>query len=60
MDACTTHEATFAVQPYSNSLSGRDYAVSNDGQKFLVSGVEESGEAPPLTVVLNWQAGVKK
>jgi hypothetical protein len=34
--------------------------VSNDGQRFLVSSVEEGGEAPPLTVVLNWQGGLKK
>jgi serine/threonine protein kinase/Tol biopolymer transport system component len=50
----------FAVPTYSIALNGRDYAVSNDGQRFLVSGVEESGEAPPVTVVLNWQAGLKK
>jgi hypothetical protein len=34
--------------------------VSNDGQRFLVRSVEGSGEAPPLTVVLNWQAGLRK
>jgi eukaryotic-like serine/threonine-protein kinase len=38
------------------------YAPSRDGQKFLVN-VPAGGEAatvPPLTVVTNWQAGLKK
>ena len=39
---------------------GRDYAVSNDGQRFLVTSIEGSAQATPLTVVLNWQAGLKK
>ena len=50
----------FALPQYLGGFVGRDYAVSNDGQKFLVSTVEGSGESPPLTVVLNWQAGLKK
>jgi hypothetical protein len=50
----------FALPTYSSGLAGRDYAVSNDGQRFLVPSVEGSGEAPPLTVVLNWQAALKK
>ncbi len=50
----------FALPHYLGGFVGRDYAVSNDGQKFLVSTVEGSGESPPLTVVLNWQAGLKK
>ena len=37
----------------------RDYQVSRDGQFFLVWGNPGSGTAPPLTVVLNWQAGLK-
>ena len=38
------------------------YVPSRDGQRFLVN-VPAGGEgasAPPLTVVLNWQAGLKK
>jgi len=50
----------FAVQLVQGTNVGRDYAVSNDGQRFLVPSAEGSGEAPPLTVVLNWQAGLKK
>jgi hypothetical protein len=38
----------------------RTYAVSNDGQRFLTPGASPTGSAPPLTVVLNWQAGLKK
>jgi eukaryotic-like serine/threonine-protein kinase len=39
------------------------YDVTADGQKFLINSVAgESREAPPapITVVLNWQAGLKK
>jgi hypothetical protein len=37
----------------------RSYAVSNDGQRFLItSGGARDG--PPLTVFLNWQAALKK
>jgi Tol biopolymer transport system component len=38
----------------------RSYAVSNDGQRFLRPSVAGGGNAPPITVVLNWQAGLKK
>jgi serine/threonine protein kinase len=36
------------------------YAVGNDGKRFLVSIGDGTGSAPPLTVMLNWRAGVKK
>jgi hypothetical protein len=38
--------------------SRRNYAVTGDGQRFLVSGAV--GDVAPITVVLNWQAGLKK
>jgi dipeptidyl aminopeptidase/acylaminoacyl peptidase len=38
----------------------RSYAVSNDGQRFLIPRGSAGGNGLPLTVVLNWQAGVKK
>ena len=38
---------------------GRSYEVSNDGQRFLMPAIA-SDTAPPLTVVLNWQTGLKK
>ena len=38
---------------------GVDYAVSRDGQRFLIAATVE--EAPqPVTVVLHWDAGLKK
>jgi eukaryotic-like serine/threonine-protein kinase len=36
----------------------RSYAVSRDGQRFLI--IRPTGEAHPITVVLNWQAGLHK
>jgi len=38
----------------------RSYAVSNDGQRFLIPSIAGGGTGPPLTVVLNWQAGLKR
>jgi Tol biopolymer transport system component/predicted Ser/Thr protein kinase len=39
------------------------WAPSRDGQRFLVdmpTGGESAAAAPPITIVLNWQAGLKK
>jgi eukaryotic-like serine/threonine-protein kinase len=38
------------------------FAVSRDGQRFLVNlpAGGESAAAPPMTVITNWQAGLKK
>jgi Tol biopolymer transport system component len=36
------------------------YAVSADGQRFLVNGPSGDGHAAPITVVLNWTSGLKK
>lgn len=37
------------------------YDVSSDGQRFLVLELTGGNQAPaPLTVVLNWQAGLKR
>jgi hypothetical protein len=38
----------------------RSFAVANDGQRFLVSTSAGGEKALPMTVVLNWQAGLKK
>ena len=40
-------------------ITARSYAVGNDGKRFLVSNGDQAS-SPPLTVVLNWRAGVKK
>jgi Tol biopolymer transport system component/predicted Ser/Thr protein kinase len=36
------------------------YAVSPDAQRFLINTAPEQATAAPLTVVLNWTAGLKK
>ena len=37
-----------------------NYAVSSDGQRFLVVAASASEKSVPMTVVLNWQAALKK
>ncbi len=39
---------------------GIEYAVTGDGQRFLVSMPVTGAASAPMTVVLNWEAGVKK
>jgi serine/threonine protein kinase/Tol biopolymer transport system component len=36
------------------------YAVSADGQRFLINTAPEQAASAPITVVLNWTAGLKK
>ena len=36
------------------------YDVSADGQRFLVNTVGEQGPPPPITLVVNWPALLKK
>jgi Tol biopolymer transport system component len=36
------------------------YSVTSDGQRFLVNTVAEEGAFTPISVVLNWTAGLKK
>jgi Tol biopolymer transport system component len=36
------------------------YDVSADGQRFLVNSLTEQTAATPITVVVNWAAGIKK
>jgi hypothetical protein len=38
-----------ATTPYPS-----DYAVSTDGQRFLINAVVDQPSRPPLTVILNW------
>jgi eukaryotic-like serine/threonine-protein kinase len=44
------------------AIGGLDspYAVSPDGQRFLVNTAPEQTESVPITVVLNWTAGLKR
>jgi hypothetical protein len=39
--------------------TSRSYAVGKDGKRFLIAN-GDAANAAPLTVVLNWRAGVKK
>ena len=41
-------------------IEGPNYAPSKDGQRFLVPVVTEKAPAPPINVVLNWTADLKK
>jgi hypothetical protein len=36
------------------------YVVSADGQRFLINSAPEQKASAPITVVLNWTAGLKK
>jgi serine/threonine protein kinase len=49
----------FPVPVVDTFIVGRSYEVSSDGQRFLLRALA-SGAAPSLTVVLNWQAQLKK
>jgi hypothetical protein len=44
----------------SNEPYATDYAVTADGQRFLVNTVVDQPTRPALTVILNWTAGLKK
>ena len=36
------------------------YAVSGDGQRFLMNVVTDESTVPSITIVQNWTAGLKK
>jgi serine/threonine protein kinase len=40
--------------------AGNHYAVSTDGQRFLLNLPMQENASSPITVVLNWTAGLKK
>jgi hypothetical protein len=51
----------FEIQPVYPPLTGRfAYQPTADGQRFLVTAPVSGAATPPITVVLNWQAGLKK
>jgi Tol biopolymer transport system component len=53
-------KALFPLSVVGTFIIPRNYEVSNDGQRFLTPVLPGGASAPPLTVVLNWQAGLKK
>ncbi|OFW39370.1 MAG: hypothetical protein A3J29_03005 [Acidobacteria bacterium RIFCSPLOWO2_12_FULL_67_14b] len=53
--------ALFNVQaPEQTPPYPTDYAVTADGQRFLVNTVADQAERAPLTVILNWVSALKK
>ncbi len=38
----------------------QEYAVAPDGQRFLINITISEAGVSPISVVLNWQAGLKK
>jgi hypothetical protein len=66
----TTNAATFTagvphplfevVVPEAGAPYPTDYAVTADGQRFLVNTVVHQPSRPALTVILNWTAELKK
>ncbi len=50
-------ESLFPMSP--STIFHRSYEVSKDGQQFLIATPAQAGGAA-ITVVLNWQAGLKK
>ena len=40
--------------------TGRVYAVTKDGQRFLVNARPQQASGTPLTVVVNWMAAIQK
>jgi hypothetical protein len=56
-----TPHALFDVEvPEPNPPYPTNYAVTADGQRFLVNTVVDQPTHPALTVILNWTAGLKK
>jgi len=56
-----TPQGLFDVDvPETNPPFTTDYAVTADGQRFLVNTVVDQPTRPMLTVVLNWTSGLKK
>jgi Tol biopolymer transport system component len=59
-------QGLFEMPPYTAAwLAGgggalRVYAVATDGQRFLIGVPVGEESSPPITVILNWTAGLKK
>jgi Tol biopolymer transport system component len=53
-----TPRALFSIA--SPSFTGRSYAVTKDGKKFLVAVPQSASAAAPLTVLVNWSAAIPR
>ncbi len=49
----------FDIRP-GNRVSGYQYDATSDGQRFLVNTSVDQKVSSPITVVINWMAGLKK
>ena len=49
-----------ALFPIPGNLVQRAYAPSGDGHRFLITRPIDEATVVPITVVLNWQTGIKK
>jgi Tol biopolymer transport system component len=52
--------ALFEARLMSEATFARSYAVSGDGQRFLVNSSGDESDKTPISVVVNWTAGVKR
>ena len=50
----------FTIPVVSGAVDRDEYAVSADGKRFLVSRALGNAAAAPVTIVLNWPAGLKR
>jgi hypothetical protein len=58
-----TPQPLFPISPLTGTaFANSPYAPMRDGQRFLVNvpGGGAAAAAPPITIVTNWQAGLKK
>ena len=53
-------KALFDTSVVSTTIQGYRYAVDRSGQRFLMNSREREAAAQAFTVVLNWQATIKK
>ena len=53
------HAAFMNAQP-APTPNGGDFAVSADGERFLLDVLDEKAPQSPITVVVNWTAGLAK
>jgi eukaryotic-like serine/threonine-protein kinase len=52
--------ALFSVGLASRGAPKHQYAVAPDGQRFLMIVTADETNAPPITIIQNWMAGLKK
>jgi eukaryotic-like serine/threonine-protein kinase len=55
----STRRELFQMHSPVNIWTRNEYAATPDGQRFLVNTLVESSASSPITVVINWSAGLK-